>query len=502
MKLLPGTKKVLPALSEMRREGHHLAVVVDEYGGTAGIVTLEDLIEEVIGDIRDEYDPDDAQERRLRGGDVEVDGLLNLDEFAERTGVELPGRAVRDGRRLRDGRARSPAAGRRGRRGRRPPAERLRPRRTPGGPAPGDPPARAGGGRGGAERGVTGWHDARMVASTVRPRVLSGIQPTADSFHVGNYLGALRQWVGLQETADAYYCVVDLHAITVAAGPGHAAPSHPGGRRPSCIALGVDPQRCTLFVQSQVREHSRAGVGAGVPYRLRRGQPDDAVQGQGGALRAGRRHGRAVHLPGPEAADMLLYQADQVPVGEDQRQHLELTRDLAQRFNTRFGETFTVPEAYIVEDTAKIIDLTDPTAKMSKSSSSPAGVVDLLEPVPAITKKIKRAVTDTGSEVRFDPATKPGVSNLLTILSGFTGTPVPRAGGAVRRPALRRPEERDRRRGGGVLRAAAGRGSRSSWATRPSWTGCWPGARTRPPRRPRRRWPLVRDRVGFLPRSR
>jgi len=254
-----------------------------------------------------------------------------------------------------------------------------------------------------------------------RPRVLSGIQPTADSFHLGNYLGALRQWVALQDSHDAFYCVVDLHAITL--------PQEPALLRQrtrvsaaQLIAMGIDTERSTLFVQSQVPEHAQLAwvlqclTGFGEAGRMTQFKDKSA---RGGAASVG-----LYTYPVLQAADILLYAADQVPVGEDQRQHLELTRDLAQRFNSRFGPTLTVPSPYIVKDTAKITDLQAPTAKMSKSASVPAGIVDLLDDPAGTAKKIRGAVTDTGREVRYDPEGKPGVSNLLTILSALTGTPM------------------------------------------------------------------------------
>jgi tryptophanyl-tRNA synthetase len=251
-----------------------------------------------------------------------------------------------------------------------------------------------------------------------RPRVLSGIQPTADSFHVGNYLGALRNWVPLQETHDCFYCVVDLHAITVAHDPALLTQRTRLGVA-QLIALGIDPQRTTLFVQSHVPEHAQlqwvlaCQTGVGEASRMTQFKDKSSKSGSDSA---------SVGLftyPILQAADILVYRANAVPVGEDQRQHLELTRDLALRLNRRFGPTLTVPEPLIVKDTAKIVDLADPTAKMSKSS--PAGCVFLLDPPKRIEKKIKSAVTDSEAEVRFDPAGKPGVSNLLTILATFTG---------------------------------------------------------------------------------
>ncbi|WP_436526254.1 tryptophan--tRNA ligase [Actinoplanes sp. HUAS TT8] len=252
-----------------------------------------------------------------------------------------------------------------------------------------------------------------------RPRVLSGIQPTADSFHLGNYLGAVRNWVAMQETHDAFYCVVDLHAITM----GHDPVALRNRTRVSIaqlLAVGLDPERCTLFVQSHVPEHAQLGwvlsciTGFGEAGRM--------VQFKDKSTKAGQ-DSTTVGLftyPILQAADILLYQADQVPVGEDQRQHLELTRDLAQRFNTRFAPTFTMPSAYIVKDTAKITDLQDPTIKMSKSASSPNGIIELLEDPARSAKKIKSAVTDTGRDILYDEVNKPGISNLLTMYAALT----------------------------------------------------------------------------------
>ncbi|RXS69565.1 tryptophan--tRNA ligase [Streptomyces sp. TM32] len=256
------------------------------------------------------------------------------------------------------------------------------------------------------------------------PRVLSGIQPTAGSFHLGNYLGAVRQWVALQESHDAFYMVVDLHAITVPQDPAEL-------RRNTRVAVaqllaaGLDPERCTLFVQSHVPEHAQLAwvmncvTGFGEASRMTQFKDKSAKQG------ADRTTVGLFTYPVLMVADILLYQADQVPVGEDQRQHLELTRDLADRFNTRFGDTFTIPNPYIVKETAKIFDLQDPSIKMSKSASSPKGIVDLLDDPKVTAKKVKSAVTDTDTVIRFDREAKPGVSNLLTILSTLTDTSVP-----------------------------------------------------------------------------
>jgi tryptophanyl-tRNA synthetase len=254
--------------------------------------------------------------------------------------------------------------------------------------------------------------------SAARPRVLSGIQPTADSFHLGNYLGAVRQWVPLQDSHDAFYCIVDLHAITIEHEPALLR-QRTRVAAAQLLAAGLDPARCAVFAQSHVAAHAELAwvlsciTGFGEASRMTQFKDKSSKQAN-----------TSVGLftyPILQAADILLYQAEQVPVGEDQRQHLELTRDLAQRFNTRFGETFVVPEPFIVKETAKILDVQDPTAKMSKSSESQAGVVDILDPPDVIAKKIKRAVTDTGTDVRFDPETKPGVSNLLTIASTLSG---------------------------------------------------------------------------------
>jgi tryptophanyl-tRNA synthetase len=262
-----------------------------------------------------------------------------------------------------------------------------------------------------------------------RPRVLSGIQPTADSFHLGNYLGAVRNWVAMQETHDAFYCVVDLHAITA----GHKPVELRHRTRASAaqlLAAGLDPERCTLFVQSQVPEHAQLAwvlgclTGFGEAGRMTQFKDKSARQG------AERASVGLFTYPILQAADILLYQADEVPVGEDQRQHLELTRDLAQRFNSLFGRTFTLPAPYILRDTAKITDLQEPTAKMSKSLSSPAGLIELLDDPARSAKKIKSAVTDAGREIIFDPAEKPGVSNLLTIFSALTGRTIDELVGA------------------------------------------------------------------------
>jgi len=245
------------------------------------------------------------------------------------------------------------------------------------------------------------------------------MQPTSDSLHLGNYLGALRQWVALQQDHDAFYCVVDLHAITLEVQPDLLRRRI---RRTAAqyLAAGVDPERSTVFVQSHAPEHTQLawvlGCITGFGEANRMTQFKDKAQKVGSAS-------SSVGLftyPVLQAADILLYDAHRVPVGEDQRQHLELTRDLAQRFNARFGETFVVPEPRILSSTAKIMDLQDPTSKMSKSAQSPAGLVDLLDEPKVVAKRIRSAVTDTEREVRVDREAKPGVSNLLGILAALT----------------------------------------------------------------------------------
>ena len=257
-----------------------------------------------------------------------------------------------------------------------------------------------------------------------RPRVFSGIQPTADSFHLGNYLGALRQWVALQETHDAVYCVVDLHAITLPQDPALLR-RRTRTAAAQLLGAGLDPDRCIVFVQSQVPEHAELAWVLGCITGF--GEASRMIQFKDKAARAGADQASVGLFTYPvlQAADILLYATDQVPVGEDQRQHLELTRDLAQRFNHRFGSTFVVPGPYILADVAKITDLVEPTAKMSKSSSSPQGIVDVLDEPAAIRRKIARAVTDAGSEVRADEQEKPGITNLLRIYSALSGESVP-----------------------------------------------------------------------------
>lgn len=251
-----------------------------------------------------------------------------------------------------------------------------------------------------------------------RPRALSGIQPTAASYQLGNYLGALRNWVALQDEFDAFYCVVDLHAITVEQDPA-VLRENTQVAYAQVIAAGVDPAKACVFVQSHVPEHAQLGwvmqclTGFGEAGRMTQFK-DKAGTSTAATVSVG-----LFTYPILQAADILLYQAAVVPVGEDQRQHLELTRDLGERFNRRYKKTFVIPKAHITADAAKILDLADPTAKMSKSS--PAGCVFLLDPPKTITKKIKSAVTDNEATIRFDPEHQPGVANLLGILAALTG---------------------------------------------------------------------------------
>ncbi|HTE71852.1 MAG TPA: tryptophan--tRNA ligase [Actinomycetes bacterium] len=255
-----------------------------------------------------------------------------------------------------------------------------------------------------------------------RPRVLSGMQPTADSLHLGNYLGALRQWVALQDGYDVFYFVADLHAITVEHDP-QLLRQRTRATAAQYLAGGVDLDRATLFVQSHVPEHAQLqwvlGCLTGFGEASRMTQFKDKAQRSG----ADRASVGLFTYPVLQAADILLYRPERVPVGEDQRQHLELSRDLAGRFNHRFGDTFVVPEPHILREVAKIYDLQLADKQMSKSIGG-SGVVWMLDDPKLIEKKIKSAVTDTGREVVFDPESKPGVSNLLGILSAFGGEPV------------------------------------------------------------------------------
>lgn len=259
-----------------------------------------------------------------------------------------------------------------------------------------------------------------LTTTSSKPVLFSGMQPSSDSLQLGNYIGALSQWTKMQEDYDAFFCVVNLHAITVPQDPAELVART---RRTAAqyIAAGIDPEKSTLFVQSQVPAHAELAwvlntvTGFGEASRMTQFKDKSQKQGADAA---------SVGLftyPILMAADILLYRAESVPVGEDQRQHVELTRDLATRFNSRFGDTFVVPEAQIPKGTAKIYDLQEPTAKMSKSAETEAGLIKVLDPANVTKKKIMRAVTDADGEIRFDREAKPGVSNLLTIYSVLSG---------------------------------------------------------------------------------
>ncbi|KGA11862.1 MAG: tryptophanyl-tRNA synthetase [actinobacterium acAcidi] len=250
------------------------------------------------------------------------------------------------------------------------------------------------------------------------PRVLSCIQPTG-VVHLGNYLGALRNWVIGQHECDAFHGIVDLHALTVTDRPGVLG-SSTLELAATLFAVGLDPEVATVFVQSHVPEHAQLGwvmectVSYGELSRMTQFK-DKSAKREADFVSAG-----LFTYPALQAADILLYDADEVPVGEDQRQHIEITRDIAMRFNGRFGNTFVVPKIVTPRAGAKVTDLQEPTAKMSKSSNTDAGIVYLLDEPAAILKKFKRAVTDSDGEVRFDRAEKPGVSNLIEILAACT----------------------------------------------------------------------------------
>ena len=251
-------------------------------------------------------------------------------------------------------------------------------------------------------------------------RVLSGIQPTADSYHLGNYLGALKQWIDLQDGYDAFYFIPDLHAITVEQSPEELRNRTIAGAA-QLIALGIDPDKSTRFVQSHVPAHTELTwvfqclTGFGEASRMTQFKDKSAKQG------SDRTSVGLFTYPILMAADILLYSPDYVPVGEDQRQHLELTRNLAERFNNKYGDTFKVPEPFIPEGAAKIYDLQEPTSKMSKSGANPKGLVNLLDAPKTSAKRIKSAVTDDLGSVAFDRENQPGVSNLLVIQSALTG---------------------------------------------------------------------------------
>ncbi|MCF4006004.1 tryptophan--tRNA ligase [Corynebacterium uropygiale] len=265
--------------------------------------------------------------------------------------------------------------------------------------------------------------DVQSASGKSKPRVLSGIQPTADSYHLGNYLGALKQWIDLQDDYEAFYFIPDLHAITVDQDPKELRARTIAGAA-QLLALGIDPEKSTLFVQSHVPAHAELGwvmtclTGFGEASRMTQFKDKSAKRG------ADRTSAGLFTYPMLMAADILLYRPQYVPVGEDQRQHLELTRNLAERFNNRFGKTFVLPEGFIPEGAAKIYDLQEPTAKMSKSGANPKGIVNLLDDPKVSAKRIRSAVTDNDGVVAFDREKKPGVSNLLVIQSALTGTSV------------------------------------------------------------------------------
>lgn len=265
--------------------------------------------------------------------------------------------------------------------------------------------------------------NAGQAADATVQRVLSGIQPTADSYHLGNYLGALKQWIDLQDAYEAFYFIPDLHAITVDQNPEELRERTIAGAA-QLIALGIDPAKSTLFVQSHVSAHAELTwilqclTGFGEASRMTQFKDKSTKRG------SDRTSVGLFTYPMLMAADILLYSPHAVPVGEDQRQHLELTRNLAERFNARYGETFRVPEPIIPEGAAKIYDLQDPTSKMSKSGDNPKGLINLLDAPKTSAKRIRSAVTDDLGAVAFDRENQPGVSNLLVIQSSLTGEKV------------------------------------------------------------------------------
>ncbi|OBJ80899.1 tryptophan--tRNA ligase [Mycobacterium gordonae] len=262
-----------------------------------------------------------------------------------------------------------------------------------------------------------------MSTPTGTRRIFSGVQPTSDSLHLGNALGAVAQWVGLQDGYEAFFCVVDLHAITIPQDP-EALRRRTLITAAQYLALGIDPNSATVFVQSHVPAHSQLAwvlgcfTGFGQASRMTQFKDKSGKQGADSTTVG------LFTYPVLQAADVLAYDTDLVPVGEDQRQHLELARDIAQRFNSRFPDTFVVPDVLIPKVTAKIYDLQDPTSKMSKSASTDAGLISLLDDPAKSAKKIRSAVTDSEREIRYDPEAKAGVSNLLSIQSAVTGVAI------------------------------------------------------------------------------
>jgi tryptophanyl-tRNA synthetase len=266
-----------------------------------------------------------------------------------------------------------------------------------------------------------GWsYKEHLVSDDAKQRIFSGVQPTGN-IHLGNYLGAFRNWVSLQSDYDAIYCIVDLHAMTVDYDPAELEKSRIDTAR-VLLALGIDPDRSLLYTQSQVPEHAELAwiLGTLTPMGVlnRMTQFKDKTD-------AGHTSNLGLYsYPVLMAADILLYRANLVPVGDDQRQHLEATRDLAERFNNRYGDVFPIPDAYVPKTSARVMSLTDPTSKMSKSDPQVKSNVSLLDDENIIRKRIKSAVTDSDPEVRYDIAAKPGISNLLDIMAACTNRSV------------------------------------------------------------------------------
>ena len=269
------------------------------------------------------------------------------------------------------------------------------------------------------------------------------MQPTSDSLHLGNYLGALVNWVGLQRDFDAYYFVADLHALTVPTDP-EVLRRRTRVTAAQFIAGGVDPETSAVFCQSHVHQHTELGWVLACQTAM--GEMNRMTQFKDKTAKGQNANVGLFTYPVLMAADILMYDAAYVPVGEDQRQHLEITRDLAERVNARFGDVLTVPEPYIVKGSAKIMDLQDPTSKMSKTTSTEKGILEMMEDPARLAKKLRSAVTDTEAEIRYDPEAKPGVSNLLVIHSVLSGTPIEALEAEFAGPGLRRPEEGGRRR--------------------------------------------------------
>jgi tryptophanyl-tRNA synthetase len=251
-------------------------------------------------------------------------------------------------------------------------------------------------------------------------RVLSGIRPTGE-IHIGNYLGAIKQWIALQEKNECIFCIVDLHAITTPYNPKQLK-KYILDLTATYLSAGLNPKKCILFVQSQVKEHVELSWLLGTITPLgdlkRMTQFKEKSEKHKDYINAG-----LLNYPILMAADILLYQTDIVPVGEDQKQHVELTREIARRFNKRFGKTFKIPKPLLPKNGERIKSLINPTKKMSKTDEQ-KGCIELFEKPESIRQKIMSAVTDTGKEIKYNPATKPGISNLLTIYSAFSNKPI------------------------------------------------------------------------------